>query len=92
MKEKINFLKLLILMMKTKKYNNLVFLFLLFSVSSYSSSVNDMNTRLKNIDKEIEKKNTRIKAIDTETSKIEKMIKDLEEEIMKKKEKKLNLI
>ena len=83
MKEKINFLKLLILMMKTKKYNNLVFLFLLFSVSSYSSSVNDMNTRLKNIDKEIEKKNTRIKAIDTETSKIEKMIKDLEEEIKK---------
>ena len=42
-----------------------------------------MNKRLKNIDKEIEKKNTRIKAIDTETSKLEKMIKDLEDEIKK---------
>ena len=42
-----------------------------------------MNKRLKNIDKEIEKKNTRIKAIDTETSKLEKMIKELEEEIKK---------
>ena len=66
-------------MMKTK-----IFLtFFLLSASIYPASVKDMNKRLKNIDKEIEKKNTRIKAIDTETSKLEKMIKDLEEEIKK---------
>ena len=66
-------------MMKTK-----IFLtFFLLSVSIYPASVKDMNKRLKNIDKEIEKKNTRIKAIDTETSKLEKMIKDLEDEIKK---------
>ena len=66
-------------MMKTK-----IFLtFFLLSASIYPASVKDMNKRLKNIDKEIEKKNTRIKAIDTETSKIEKMIKDLEDEIKK---------
>ena len=59
--------------------------FFLLSASIYpaSNSVKDMNKRLKNIDKEIEKKNTRIKAIDTETSKLEKMIKDLEDEIKK---------
>ena len=62
-------------MMKTK-----IFLtFFLLSASIYPASVKDMNKRLKNIDKEIEKKNTRIKAIDTETSKLEKMIKDLED-------------
>ena len=66
-------------MMKTK-----IFLtFFLLSASIYPASVKDMNKRLKNIDKEIEKKNTRIKAIDTETSKLEKMIKDLEDEIKK---------
>ena len=66
-------------MMKTK-----IFLtFFLLSASIYPASVKDMNKRLKNIDKEIEKKNTRIKAIDTETSKLEKMIKELEEEIKK---------
>ncbi|ASG31732.1 peptidase M23 [Fusobacterium nucleatum] len=65
--------------MKTK-----IFLtFFLLSASIYPASVKDMNKRLKNIDKEIEKKNTRIKAIDTETSKLEKMIKDLEDEIKK---------
>ena len=66
-------------MMKTK-----IFLTsFLLSASIYPASVKDMNKRLKNIDKEIEKKNTRIKAIDTETSKLEKMIKDLEDEIKK---------
>ena len=66
-------------MMKTK-----IFLtFFLLSASIYPASVKDMNKKLKNIDKEIEKKNTRIKAIDTETSKLEKMIKDLEDEIKK---------
>ena len=66
-------------MMKTK-----IFLtFFLLSASIYPASVKDMNKRLKNIDKEIEKKNTRIKAINTETSKLEKMIKDLEDEIKK---------
>ena len=66
-------------MMKTK-----IFLtFFLLSASIYPASVKDMNKRLKNIDKEIEKKNTRIKAIDTETSKLEKMIKELEDEIKK---------
>ena len=61
-------------MMKTK-----IFLtFFLLSISIYSASVNDMNKRLKNIDKEIAKKNTRIKVIDTETSKLEKMIKELQ--------------
>ena len=66
-------------MMKTK-----IFLtFFLLSASIYPASVKDMNKRLKNIDKEIEKKNTRIKAIDTETSKLEKIIKDLEDEIKK---------
>ena len=62
-----------------------VLIFFLLSVNIYpaSNSVKDMNKRLKNIDKEIEKKNIRIKAIDTETSKLEKMIKDLEEEIKK---------
>ena len=66
-------------MMKTK-----IFLtFFLLSASIYPASVKDMNKRLKNIDKEIEKKNTRIKAIDTETSKLEKMRKDLEDEIEK---------
>ena len=66
-------------MMKTK-----IFLtFFLLSASIYPASVKDMNKRLKNIDKEIEKKNTRKKAIDTETSKLEKMIKDLEDEIKK---------
>ena len=62
-----------------------VLIFFLLSVNIYpaSNSVKDMNKRLKNIDKEIEKKNTRIKAIDTETSKLEKMIKELEEEIKK---------
>ena len=68
-------------MMKTKT----ILTFFLLSASIYpaSNSVQDMNKRLKNIDKEIEKKNTRIKAIDTETSKLEKMIKELEEEIKK---------
>ena len=68
-------------MMKTKT----ILTFFLLSASIYpaSNSVKDMNKRLKNIDKEIEKKNTRIKAIDTETSKLEKMIKELEEEIKK---------
>ena len=66
-------------MMRTKT----LLTFFLLSASIYSASVNDMNKRLKNIDKEIEKKNTRIKAIDTETSKLEKMIKDLEDEIKK---------
>ena len=67
--------------MKTKT----ILAFFLLSASIYpaSNSVKDMNKRLKNIDKEIEKKNTRIKAIDTETSKLEKMIKELEEEIKK---------
>ena len=67
--------------MKTKT----ILTFFLLSASIYpaSNSVKDMNKRLKNIDKEIEKKNTRIKAIDTETSKLEKMIKDLEDEIKK---------
>ena len=62
-----------------------VLIFFLLSVNIYpaSNSVKDMNKRLKNIDKEIEKKNTRIKAIDTETSKLEKMIKELEDEIKK---------
>ncbi len=47
-----------------------VLIFFLLSVNIYpaSNSVKDMNKRLKNIDKEIEKKNIRIKAIDTETS------------------------
>jgi len=68
-------------MMKTKT----ILTFFLLSASIYpaSNSVKDMNKRLKNIDKEIEKKNTRIKAIDTETSKLEKMIKELEDEIKK---------
>ncbi len=68
-------------MMKTK----IILTFFLLSASIYpaSNSVKDMNKRLKNIDKEIEKKNTRIKAIDTETSKLEKMIKELEDEIKK---------
>ena len=66
-------------MMKTKT----ILTFFLLSASIYPASVKDMNKRLKNIDKEIEKKNTRIKAIDTETSKLEKMIKELEEEIKK---------
>lgn len=66
-------------MMKTKT----ILTFFLLSVGIYPASVNDMNKRLKNIDKEIAKKNTRIKAIDTETSKLEKMIKDLENEIKK---------
>ena len=65
-------------MMKTKT----IFL-LSASIYPASNSVKDMNKRLKNIDKEIEKKNTRIKAIDTETSKLEKMIKELEDEIKK---------
>ncbi|MCY7008563.1 murein hydrolase activator EnvC [Fusobacterium simiae] len=66
-------------MMRTK----ILLTFFLLSASIYPASVNDMNKRLKNIDKEIAKKNTRIKAIDTETSKLEKMIKDLEDEIKK---------
>ena len=68
-------------MMKTKTL--LTFFLLSASIYPASNSVKDMNKRLKNIDKEIEKKNTRIKAIDTETSKLEKMIKDLEDEIKK---------
>ena len=70
------------LKMKMKTINKLL-LFLLVSANINSATVKDMNKRLKNIDKEIEKKNTRIKAIDTETSKIEKMIKDTEVEIEK---------
>ncbi len=66
-------------MMRTK----ILLTFFLLSATVYPASVNDMNKRLKNIDKEIAKKNTRIKAIDTETSKLEKMIKDLEDEIKK---------
>lgn len=70
--------------LKTKMKNiNKLLLFLLVSANINSATVKDMNKRLKNIDKEIEKKNTRIKAIDTETSKIEKMIKDTEVEIEK---------
>ena len=68
-------------MMKTKIF--LTFFLLSASIYPASNSVKDMNKRLKNIDKEIEKKNIRIKAIDTETSKLEKMIKDLEDEIKK---------
>ena len=66
-------------MMKIKTI--LTFFLLSASIYSASNSVKDMNKRLKNIDKEIEKKNTRIKAIDTETSKLEKMIKEIEDEI-----------
>lgn len=70
--------------LKTKmKTINKLLLFLFVSANINSATVKDMNKRLKNIDKEIEKKNTRIKAIDTETSKIEKMIKDTEVEIEK---------
>ena len=75
-----------IVMMSSKMMKTKIFLtFFLLSASIYpaSNSVKDMNKRLKNIDKEIEKKNTRIKAIDTETSKLEKMIKELEDEIKK---------
>ena len=68
------------LKMKMKTINKL-FLFFIISTNINSTTVKDMNKRLKNIDQEIEKKNTRIKAIDTETSKIEKMIKDAEVEI-----------
>ena len=68
-------------MMKIKTI--LTFFLLSASIYSASNSVKDMNKRLKNIDKEIEKKNTRIKAIDTETSKLEKMIKEIEDEIKK---------
>ena len=60
-----------------------LFLFFLISANVNSTTVKDMNKRLKNIDQEIEKKNTRIKAIDTETSQIEKKIKDTEVEIEK---------
>ena len=68
--------------LKTKmKTINKLFLFFIISTNINSTTVKDMNKRLKNIDQEIEKKNTRIKAIDTETSKIEKMIKDAEVEI-----------
>ena len=70
--------------LKTKmKTINKLFLFFIISTNINSTTVKDMNKRLKNIDQEIEKKNTRIKAIDTETSKIEKMIKDAEVEIQK---------
>lgn len=62
---------------------NAMLALIFFSSNIYANSVNDMNKRLKNIDKEIEKKNTRIKNINTETTKIEKMIKILEEEINK---------
>jgi len=85
-----NFMKIMKMMMeimmslKMMKIET-VLIFFLLSVNIYpaSNSVKDMNKRLKNIDKEIEKKNIRIKAIDTETSKLEKMIKDLEDEIKK---------
>ena len=60
-----------------------LFLFFLISANVNSTTVKDMNKRLKNIDQEIQKKNTRIKAIDTETSQIEKKIKDTEVEIEK---------
>ena len=70
--------------LKTKmKTINKLFLFFIISTNINSTTVKDMNKRLKNIDQEIEKKNTRIKAIDTETSKVEKMIKDAEVEIQK---------
>ena len=62
---------------------NKLFLFFLISANVNSATVKDMNTRIKNIDQEIEQKNTRIKAIDTETSQIEKKIKDTEVEIEK---------
>ena len=62
---------------------NKLFLFFLISANVNSTTIKDMNKRLKNIDQEIEQKNTRIKAIDTETSKIEKLIKDTEIEIEK---------
>jgi len=85
-----NFMKIMKMMMeimmslKMMKIET-VLIFFLLSINIYpaSNSVKDMNKRLKNIDKEIEKKNIRIKAIDTETSKLEKMIKDLEDEIKK---------
>nr|WP_314532067.1 peptidoglycan DD-metalloendopeptidase family protein [uncultured Fusobacterium sp.] len=73
-----------------KKINAALALFFL-SANLYANSVNDMNKRLKNIDKEIEKKNTRIKNINTETVKIEKMIKDLEEEIQKNEKERENI-
>lgn len=60
-----------------------IIIFLLLAFFSYSSSINDMNTRIKNIDKEIQKKNTRIKNIDTETYNLEKKIGILENEIKK---------
>lgn len=61
----------------------LVFFFLLVSIYLVFKFVKDMNKRLKNIDKEIEKKNICIKVIDIEIFKLEKMIKELEEEIKK---------
>lgn len=63
---------------------NIVLIFLFLSLNIFSStSINDMNKRIKNIDQEIKKKNTRIKTINTETSKLETSIKLLEEEIKK---------
>ena len=73
-----------------KKINAALALIFL-SANLYANSVNDMNKRLKNIDKEIEKKNTRIKNINIETVKIEKMIKDLEEEIQKNEKERENI-
>ncbi len=57
------------------------FLLLVFFNFSYSSSVKNMNKKLKNIDKEIKKKNTRIHTIDNETLRIKKNITEIEEEI-----------
>lgn len=58
-----------------------VLFFIFFSVLAFSDSVTDMEKKVKNIEREINKKNTRIKTIDVEKQKIQKQIKDIENDI-----------
>lgn len=60
-----------------------VLFFMFFSVLAFSDSVTDMEKKVKNIEREINRKNTRIKTIDVEKQKIQKQIKDIENDIVK---------
>lgn len=72
--------------MMTKMKFKILFtiIFSYFSIATFAADkISDLNTRIKNIDRDIQKKSERIKNINTETNKLEKMIKELEIEILK---------
>lgn len=67
--------------MSKKILSIFLFSFFILSFRSYPSSINNMNKRIKTIDKEIKKKSNRIRSINNTTVKIKKELKKIEIEI-----------